>query len=219
MDTVLSTPSFHQSLFTDSVQLFPDHILQEARHLHSTHPTSQQQDLNAIMTDLLSLVEKTRLQINETLSQNPSWKTASPSLEMDASTLSSFDNASHQLVRAMHAFQESYQQSNSSQYILEYRKQQQRNSHLSSEQDTVPGLGEASRTLRSTQEALFNMMSNIRTVQETISLLTDPTSKTQKAIAHIQQDLIRGSGDSGVEAHLDRLYTMSTTLERALQRK
>ncbi|KAF9904811.1 hypothetical protein EC991_002315 [Linnemannia zychae] len=171
------------------------------------------------MADLLSLVEKTRLEISEALSQNPSWKTASPSLNMDTSTLSAFDNTFHQLIRAMHAFQESYQQSNSSQHVLEYREQQQRNSHLSSEHDTVPGLGDASRTLRSTQEALLNMMENIRTVQETISLLTDPTSKTQRAISHIRRDLICGSGDPGVEEHLDRLYTMSATLERALQRK
>ncbi|KAG0280574.1 hypothetical protein BGZ95_009611 [Linnemannia exigua] len=81
------------------------------------------------------------------------------------------------------------------------------------------GLGEASRALRSTQEALLNMMSNIRAVQEAISLLTNPASQTKKAIAHIQQDLIRGSGDPDVEAHLDRLYTMSATFERALQRK
>lgn len=63
------------------------------------------------------------------------------------------------------------------------------------------------------------MMSNIHTVQDNITLLTDPSSQTNKAIVSIQQDLIRRSGDLGVEAHLDRLYTMSATLERALQRK
>ncbi|KAG0377276.1 hypothetical protein BGX24_006407 [Mortierella sp. AD032] len=124
----------------------------------------------------------------------------------------------------MHAFQKSYRQSNSSQNLLEYNQHQQQqqqrySSNFSSEQDTVPGLGKASRALRSTQEALLNMMSNIRTVQETISLLTDPASQTKKAIAQIQQELIRGSGDPGVEAYLDRLYTMSATFERALQRK
>lgn len=82
-----------------------------------------------------------------------------------------------------------------------------------------PGLGEAARTLRSTQEALINMMANIRTVQDNMALLSDPSSKTNRAITSVQQDLIRGSGDSGVEAHLDRLYSMSATLERALQRK
>ncbi|KAK3834555.1 MAG: hypothetical protein J3R72DRAFT_452117 [Linnemannia gamsii] len=222
MDTVLSTPSFHQSLFTDSVQLFPDHILQEARHHHES-ASQKQQDLNTFMTDLLSLVEQTRLEINEALLKNPAWKTVSPSLEMNTITLSSFDNASHQLVRTMQAFQKSYRQSNSSQNLLEYHQHQQQqqrySSNFSSEQDTVPGLGEASRALRSTQEALLNMMSNIRTVQETISLLTDPASQTKKAIAQIQQELIRGSGDPGVEAYLDRLYTMSATFERALQRK
>lgn len=81
------------------------------------------------------------------------------------------------------------------------------------------GLGEAAKTLRSTQEALFNMMANIRTVQDNMALLTDPSSKTNRALTSVQQDLIRGSGDPGVEAHLDRLYTMSATLERALQRK
>jgi len=70
-----------------------------------------------------------------------------------------------------------------------------------------------------TQEALLNMMYNIRTVQETISHLTDPSSQTQRAIASAQQDLIRGSDDATVETHLDRLYTMSASLERALQRK
>ena len=63
------------------------------------------------------------------------------------------------------------------------------------------------------------MMANIRTVQDNMALLSDPCSKTTRAITSVQQDLIRGSGDPGVETHLDRLYTMSATLERALQRK
>lgn len=81
MDTILSTPSFHQSLFTDSVQLFPSHILQEAR-LQSTHSNNnnksnnnnnnqhqkQPQDLTTIMTDLQFLVETTRIEIDNALS-------------------------------------------------------------------------------------------------------------------------------------------------------
>ncbi|KAF8927778.1 hypothetical protein BGZ47_001954 [Haplosporangium gracile] len=117
----------------------------------------------------------------------------------------------------MHTFHNSYQQYNTSQHVLAYHQQQQRGSHLSSEQDTIPG--EAAKVLHSTQEALLNMMSNIRTVQDNMVLLTDPSSITNKAIVSIQQALIRGSGDPGVEAHLDRLYTMSATLERALQRE
>ncbi|KAF9146787.1 hypothetical protein BG015_011493 [Linnemannia schmuckeri] len=222
MDTILSTPSFHQGLFTDSVQLFPNHILQDTRlQNHNTNSNSQQQtqDLNTIMTGLQSLLETTRLEINKALSKNPTWKSASSSLEMDTSTLSAFDNASHQLMHAMHTFHNSYQQYNTSQHVLAYHQQQQRGSHPSSEQDTIPGLGEAVKVLRSTQEALLNMMLNIRAVQDNLALLTDPSSMTSKAIASVQQDLIRGSGDPGVEAHLDRLYTMSATLERALQRE
>ncbi|KAF9145617.1 hypothetical protein BGX30_007952 [Mortierella sp. GBA39] len=223
MDTVLSTPSFHSSLFTDSVQLFPDHILQDARLLSNQSNNNQQpQDLNTIMADLQALLETTRVEINKALSKTPAWKAASSSLEMNASTLSAFDTASHQLIRAMNIFHDSYQQHNASQHVLVYqqqRQQQQRGSRPSSEQDTIPGLGEAAMTLRSTQKALLNMMANIRTVQDNMALLTDPSSKTNRAITSVQQDLVRGSGDPGVAAHLDRLYTMSATLERAMQRK
>ncbi|KAG0295745.1 hypothetical protein BGZ96_011093 [Linnemannia gamsii] len=172
------------------------------------------------MTDLQSLFETTRLEIDNALSENPAWKTASSSLTMDTSALAAFDTASHQLIRAMQAFRESYQQNNNtSQQDLAYQQQQKRDSRLSIEDDTIPELGEAARALRSTQEALLNMMSNIRTVHDNITLLTDPSSQTNRAIAGVQQDLIRGSGDPGVEAHLDRLYIMSATLERALRRK
>ncbi|KAF9340599.1 hypothetical protein BGZ91_001170 [Linnemannia elongata] len=223
MDTVLSTPSLHSSLFTDSVQLFPDHILQDAHLLSSQSNNSQQpQDLNTVMADLQALLETTRVEINKVLSMTPAWKTTSSSLVMNTSTLSAFDTASHQLIRAMKLFHDSYQQQSTSQHVLVYQQQQQqqqRGPHPSSELDTIPGLGEAAKTLRSTQEALFNMMANIRTVQDNMALLTDPSSKTNRALTSVQQDLIRGSGDPGVEAHLDRLYTMSATLERALQRK
>ncbi|KAK3829946.1 MAG: hypothetical protein JOS17DRAFT_775772 [Linnemannia elongata] len=223
MDTVLSTPSFHSSLFTDSVQLFPDQILQDA-HLLSSQSNSRQQpqDLNTIMADLQALLEMTRVEINKALSKTPALKAASSSLEMNTSTLSAFDAASHQLIRAMNIFHNSYQQHNTSQHVLVYqqqKQQQQRGLHPSSEQDTIPGLGDAAKTLRSTQEALINMMANIRTVQDNMTLLTDPSSNTNRSITSVQQDLIRGSGDPGVEAYLDRLYTMSATLERALQRK
>ncbi|KAG0210246.1 hypothetical protein BGX33_005027 [Mortierella sp. NVP41] len=233
MDTVVTTPSWHQSLFTDSIQLFPDHILQEARHFDLQHsktshnrPTGtgqqqqqpqQQQDLNIMMAELQSLVERTRLEISEAISKNPALKSASSSLEMDAAALSSFDTASHKLIRAMNVFQDTYRQTNTSQLVRDY--QQQYDQHSSTEQDTVAGLGEAARNLRATQGALLDMMTNIHSVQENISLLTDPSSQTQSAIASVQQDLICGSDDPAVEVHLDRLYTMSATLERALQRK
>ncbi|KAF8927776.1 hypothetical protein BGZ47_001952, partial [Haplosporangium gracile] len=72
MDTVLSTPSFHQGLFTDSVQLFPDHILQDARpqsYNNNSNSQQQTQDLNTIMTALQSLLETTRLEIDKALSK------------------------------------------------------------------------------------------------------------------------------------------------------
>lgn len=70
MDTVLSTPSYHASLFTDSIQLFPDHILQDARLLSSQPNNNQQpQDLNTIMADLQDLLETTRVEINKVLSK------------------------------------------------------------------------------------------------------------------------------------------------------
>jgi hypothetical protein len=59
---------------------------------------------------------------------------------MDTSALAAFDTASHQLIRAIQTFHESYQQNSAtSQQVLTYQQQQQRASRSSIEQDTIPG--------------------------------------------------------------------------------
>jgi len=82
----------------------------------------------------------------------------------------------------------------------------------------LPGLGEASRNLNTIQESLLDMTNGIRNIQESVSSLSSPTSSIRADLIQAKKGLLRGSDDSDVETMLDRLLTMSATLETALQR-
>lgn len=68
------------------------------------------------------------------------------------------------------------------------------------------------------QESLLGMTNSIRDLQESVSSLSSPSSSIRSDLTQAKKGLLRGSDDSDVDAMLDRLKTMSATLETALQR-
>ncbi|KAF9360718.1 hypothetical protein BGX34_007535 [Mortierella sp. NVP85] len=230
MDTLISTPDLNQTIFSDSIQLFSDDVLQEARATIGQLPAQEQtnqQFLEDMFLELQRALEKTQQEISIVLSQNPSLNAkaspsssspslSSPSLKLSPDMLESLREATGRLVLLMSTFEHSYQQEISLHVANYHRSHNIGNGN--GQRDTIPGLGEASRNLNTLQESLLDMTNGIRDIQESVSSLSSPSSSIRADLIQAKKDLLRGSDDSGVEAMLDRLLTMSATLETALQR-
>ncbi|KAG9320567.1 hypothetical protein KVV02_002820 [Mortierella alpina] len=210
MDTLVSTPQWRQSLFADSIQLFPDNLLMQAKH--SQAKDLEQTPLDQILSDLQGLVNNAQKKLGHFLTEDPGLTTTttlSSSLRLDASGLSALNKATKQLVETMDAFQHVFDQDISS-HLQTYP-------HRTEPKDTIPGL--EARSLNKTQQSLREMLDNIRNIRGAMESLTDPqTSQTQRTLLDAKRGLVRGSDDSDVRAMLERLAAMAATLERTLRR-
>ncbi|KAF9195065.1 hypothetical protein BGZ50_005286 [Haplosporangium sp. Z 11] len=228
MDAIVSTPEWNQNIFTNSIQLFPDNILQLANdtmeqqsHLQQQQrPNSKQKSLKDMFTDLEASLQRTRQEIDHLAAKDPSLNTlqtssSSPLLKLDASSLEALNRATERLLRSIATFQEAYDQEISPS-LEEYRR------HHSSmplkEQDTVPGLGQAARELNVTHEELLDMLNNIHKIKDSASTLMSSNSQNNVQLSKAKAYLIRGSEDSDIEEMLKRLLQLAATLDRTLYR-
>ncbi|KAK3818821.1 MAG: hypothetical protein J3Q66DRAFT_338631 [Benniella sp.] len=231
MDTLISTPDLSRTIFSDSIQLFSDDVLQEARATIGQLPAQEQtnqQFLEDMFSELQRALEKTQQEMSIILSQNPNLNAktslssssspslSSPSLKLSPDMLESLREAAGRLVLLMSTFEHSYQQEISLHVANYHRSHNIGNGN--GQQDTIPGLGEASRNLNTIQESLLDMTNGIRDIQESVSSLSSPSSSIKADLIQAKKGLLRGSDDPDVETMLDRLLTMSATLETALQR-
>jgi len=73
MDTLISTPDLSRTIFSDSIQLFSDDVLQEARatigQLPAQEQTTNQQFLKDMFLELQKALEKTQQEMSTVLSQ------------------------------------------------------------------------------------------------------------------------------------------------------
>ncbi|KAF9994613.1 hypothetical protein BGZ80_002843 [Entomortierella chlamydospora] len=226
MDSIVSSPAWNQSIFSDSIQLFPSDLFSEARL--SGGPEQRKNDyfrrtLSETSAELQESLKKIRLEIVDATARDPSLglklSPSSSSLRLDPTRIQLFDRASLQLIQSMEAFEDAYNWQISSQIAEYYSRRHSGDAAGVGEQDTIPGLGLAARDLNTAQETMLNIIKNVCDLHESVSCITDPSSETQKSIEQAKKDLLRScSEDSGVQATLDRLSTMSATLERARQR-
>ncbi|KAF9355767.1 hypothetical protein BGX26_006167 [Mortierella sp. AD094] len=192
MDSIVSSPAWNQSIFSDSIQLFPSDLVSEAQL--SRGPGQRKNDysgraLSETSAELQESLKKTRLDIMNATTRDPSLasklSSSSSSLRLNPKRIQLFDRASLQLIQSMEAFEDAYNRQISSHIAGYYSRRHGDNVADIDEQDTIP----------------------------------DPSSETQKSIEQAKKDLLRScSEDSSVQATLDRLSTMSATLERARQR-
>ncbi|KAF9934450.1 hypothetical protein BGZ67_003832 [Mortierella alpina] len=132
MDTLVSTPQWRQSLCADSIQLFPDNLLMQAKHSQAQDP--EQTPLDQILSDLEGLVNNAQKKLGHFLTEDPglTTTTSSSSLRLDASGLSALNKATKQLVETMDAFQHVFDQDISSHL--------QTNPYRTEPKDTIPGM-------------------------------------------------------------------------------
>ncbi|KAF9961991.1 hypothetical protein BGZ70_008155 [Mortierella alpina] len=213
MDTLISTPHWQQSVFTDSIQLFPNSLLTQAKHSQAAQDP-EQRTLGQILSDLQGLFDSAQQELGHFSAKDPGMATSSPSLRLDAAGLTALNKATKHLLRTIDAFQHVYDQDISSRLQHYQQQQQQQQTEL---QDTVPGLGPEARKLNETQRSLREMLDTIRDIRGAVASVTEPPSQTQKTLLDAKRGLVRGSDDSDVQTMLERL-AMAATLERTLQR-
>ncbi|KAF9282945.1 hypothetical protein BGZ68_005647 [Mortierella alpina] len=213
MDTLVSTPQWQQSIFTDSIQLFPDNLLLEAKHSQAQDPA--QRPLDQILSELQGRLNNAQQKLGHFLPKpkDQALATSSSSLRLDKSGLAALNKATKQLMETMDAFQRVFDQDISS-HLQNYQRRQQRTEI----QGTIPGLGLEARRLNETQRSLGEMLDNIRDIRGAVASLTEPPSRTQKALLDANRGLVHGSDDADVHTMLERLAAMAATLERTLRR-
>ncbi|KAF9113402.1 hypothetical protein BGX27_001632 [Mortierella sp. AM989] len=227
MDAIVTAPTWNQSIFTDSIQLFPNSVLSETLlHGGPQKPEACQdkRPLSEVSAELQKILKMTRQELMDASTRTPSnasksLSLASSSLRLDPTKIEFFDRISIQLVQSMKTFEEAYDQQISSQVAGYYDHRFAGDTAIVNRQETIPGLGQAARDLNIAQESMLRTIEEVCGLQESISYLINPSSDIQKWIGQAKEDLLRScSEDSGVQVTLDRLSTMSATLERAQQR-
>ncbi|KAF9400309.1 hypothetical protein BGX21_004563 [Mortierella sp. AD011] len=192
MDSIVSSPAWNQGIFSDSIQLFPSDLLSEARL--SGGPEQRKNDhfrrtLSETSAELQGSLKKIRLEIVDATTRDPSL-----GLKLSPSSSSlRLDPTKIQL------FDRASLQLIQSMEAFEDAYNRQISSQIAEYYSRRHG-GDAAGVDE----------------QDTIP---DPSSETQRSIEQAKKDLLRScSEDSGVQTTLDRLSTMSATLERARER-
>ncbi|CAO3563986.1 unnamed protein product [Mortierella alpina] len=213
MDTLISTPQWHQSVLTDSIQLFSDSLLTQAKHAQAARDP-EQRPLAQILSELQGLLDNAQQELGLFSTKDLELANSSPSLRLDVASLAALNKATKQLLQTIETFQHDFEKDISSR--LQHYQQQQH--HPTELQDTIPGLGPEARKLNETQRSLREMLDNIRAIRGAVATVTEPPSQTQQSLLLAKRGLVRGSDDSDVQSMLERLAAMAATLERTLQR-
>ncbi|KAF9200495.1 hypothetical protein BGZ49_009286 [Haplosporangium sp. Z 27] len=224
LDAIVSVPAWNQSIFTDSIQLFPSNILSEARLYSGPQRLENyygEGTFSEISVEIQESLKKTRQDLVDAASQNPKLVSKLPrssTLSLDPAGLQSFDRASLQLVRSMQDFEDTYNRQMSS-HVEEYSSHHLGDSITTIKEDTIPGLGQAARDLNVAQEEMLKIIKNVCDLQDSVAQLAGPSSEIQMWIEQAKKELLRSCPEeSSVQAMLDRLSAMSAILERARQR-
>ncbi|KAF9930042.1 hypothetical protein BGZ65_005526 [Modicella reniformis] len=161
IDALISNPEWNRNIFTDSVQLFSDDILQEVRITTTSQLWEQQQQedafgsqqpsLQTIFLELQNALERIQQELSVALSQyynlsssDSSSSLPSTSLTLDSVMLDSLEGATRRLVQSLSSFEHLYQQEISP-HVDKYLRLHSV-SNLS-ERDTIPGIEETSVTI------------------------------------------------------------------------
>ncbi|KAF9434856.1 hypothetical protein BGZ76_007291 [Entomortierella beljakovae] len=205
MDSIIISPAWNQNIFTDSVQLFPGEVLGESNWQEKF--TVGFVELSAKLQETL---KNTHQELIEAVGKNASLGSnlhlPSSSLVIDNEKVRLFDKASLQLIQSMETFKKVYQSSDHG------TKSRIRQDDLD-EQDSIPGLGQAIRELNIAQDGLLSTVRSVGYLQGSVSSLANSTLGVQQ----VKEQLLCSFEDSSVQATLERLTAMSTTLEKARQ--
>ncbi|KAF9910478.1 hypothetical protein BX616_010852 [Lobosporangium transversale] len=232
MDSIMTTPTWNHSIFTDSVQLFSTDLLREAeepqqKRYHQT--ISGTKTLETIFSEIQEALYAAQQRLESKLGEvpyNANYISSSISLKLDQNMKASFDRATTELIRSMQKFEELYEQELSQSITAYHHRHHLCNesgdvTQLSSkqqQQETVPGLGEAASSLNMEQNLLLSMLNDTHELQKSLVSLISPSSETQQNIQQAKKDLLRGTDDPDVQSMLDRLKAMTHTLEKSRQR-
>ncbi|ORZ05721.1 hypothetical protein BCR41DRAFT_176436 [Lobosporangium transversale] len=116
MDSIMTTPTWNHSIFTDSVQLFSTDLLREAeepqqKRYHQT--ISGTKTLETIFSEIQEALYAAQQRLESKLGEvpyNANYISSSISLKLDQNMKASFDRATTELIRSMQKFEELYEQ-------------------------------------------------------------------------------------------------------------